>query len=193
MYIVRDNIRQSTVLEMLLSHDPDEGWFIVSPLLLTLPVGPFVAVAEFLDAGEYSPYLLQNYRIDIGLQDITTPCAKATQILSSAMVYHAAGKLQLRPLQDLALRKLRVLSPYPAAELLTVVDLIFMNVGAQNDVDIRQHLIKHLAENYENLQKHEPRRFRDLMARFPDLDVSVTARRAEAVRDEDDFLFMDDF
>ncbi|KAI9871572.1 MAG: hypothetical protein M1830_002732 [Pleopsidium flavum] len=190
--ISKENVKQSPLLKSLLSYQPSEGWCIMSPVLSRFHAKAFEAVVEYLNGAEYTPRLLNDGKADVRLENITTNSAKAAQVLNSGILYCMAGKLQLRAMKDLALRKLRVLSPYPPSMFIPIVGLVFQHGCARDDVEIRELLVEHIAEDYWELQKKEPRQFMEVMTTFPELDASVTARRAKGPKREVAFIKIED-
>lgn len=175
---------QSPLLKKLISYDLSEGWSIMSPALSRFDSKAFEAVVEFLKTAEYTPRFLDENKASRRLENITTQSAKAAHVLNSRILYCIAGKIELQAMQNPILRKLKVLSPYPPSEFITIAGLIFQQGSVGDDEEIRQLLLKYMAEHYWQLQKKEPRQFMEVKTFFPELDASVTTRRAKGTKGE---------
>jgi len=164
----------------------------MSPVLLRFHSKAFEAVVEFLNSAEYTPRLVNENKADVCLENVKTQTARAAQVLNSGILYCMAGKIQVQAMQDLVLRKLRVLKPYPPSEFIAIVGLVFQHGSARNDGEIRQLLIDYIAEHYWDLQKKEPKQFMEVMTTFPELDAGVTARRVKGPKREMAFIKIED-
>ena len=141
----RAGLDTSPLLAKLLTHHPENGWYIMSPMLSSIDANDFQPVGEYIDRREYHPNILDDGTVHVRLEGDLTPEMLRHQIVRCGTVYQIAQMLQMPGLQDLAFRKLKALAPhYRPLEVLTVIESLF-EIGG---VGIRQYLTKHVADHY---------------------------------------------
>ena len=141
----RAGLNTSPLLSKLLTHHPQNGWYIMSPMLSSIDANDFQPVGEYIDRREYHPNILDDGTVHVRLEGDLSPEMLRHQIVRCGTVYQIAQMLQIPGLQDLAFRKLKALAPhYQPLEVLTVIELLF-EIGG---VEIRRYLVEHVAANY---------------------------------------------
>ena len=141
----RAGLDTSPLLAKLLTHHPENGWYVMSPMLSSIDANDFQPVGEYIDRREYHPNILDDGTVHVRLEGDLTPEMLRHQVVRCGTVYQIAQMLQMPGLQDLAFRKLKALAPhYRPLEVLTVIELLF-DIGG---VEIRRYLTKHVADNY---------------------------------------------
>ena len=156
----RSGLDASPLLSKLLTHHPENGWYIMSPMLSALDADAFRPVGEYIDRREYHPNILDDGTAHVRLEGDLTPAMLHYQVLRCGTVYHVAHTLAMPGLQDLAFRKLRALAPhYQPLEILTVVELLF-DIGTR---EMRHYLTQHVAENYWSIVLAETKKMADVM------------------------------
>ena len=143
----RAGLSTSPLLSKLLSHHPQNGWYIMSPMLSSIDANDFQPIGEYIGRREYHPNILDDGTVHVRLQGDLTPEMLRHQVVRCGTIYRIAQMLEMPGLQDLAFRKLKALAPqYQPLEILTVIELLF-EIG---DLEIRQYLMKHVADHYWN-------------------------------------------
>ena len=153
----------SALLSRLVAEDADNGHYVMSPLLSSLDADVFQPIAEFLDRREYRPNILDEGTEWVRLEADFTPRERGQEIVRSGVVYDLARMLEIRDLQDLAFRKLKVLGgvaeSVPPLAILSVIEQVFESA---ND-DLRQYLIRFTADEYWPLIMAETEKMAEIM------------------------------
>lgn len=124
---------RSPFFSRLVSHDRAEGFYIMSPLLSTVAPEDFKVIAEFLDRGEYQPYLIAGGTDSARLENINTNAERSEQLHHSAIHYCLGQQFELTNFQLLVFRKVNALGFYPAFELLSTVHMIYREGPPDNE------------------------------------------------------------
>lgn len=166
----RSGLDASPLLSKFLTHHPENGWYIMSPMLSSLDANDFQPVGEYIDRREYQPNILDEGTIHVRLEGYLDPEMLRHEIVRCGTIYLVAQKLEMPGLQDLAFRKLKALaSHYQALEILTVIELLFQ-IGSP---EVRQYLTQHVADHYWNLILAETERMVETMRANVDLAKAV--------------------
>ena len=157
----RAGLDTSPLLSKLLTHHPENGWYIMSPMLSSIDANDFQPVGEYIDRREYHPNILDDGTVHVRLEGDLTPEMLRHQIVRCGTIYQIAQMLEMPGLQDLAFRKLKALAPhYQPLEVLTVIESLF-EIGG---VEIRRYLMKHVAENYWTFVLSETEKMVEVMS-----------------------------
>ena len=193
--INKAGIDDSPLLARLMSFDDKIGFYVMAPVLSSLSPLDFEPVAQYLDRGDYHPDLLNRDTKSPSLEDIDSFDDRAYQLLRCGTIYSIAHKVELPELQSLAIRKLKVLQPYPAFEFLKVVGMIMHN--GKSDVEgLRPFVVQYLAEHYSELVKEETQKMieitdgnarlaGELFHKLSDMRKSKSGRDGETVGEEE--------
>ncbi len=144
----RSGLDASPLLSRLLTHHPENGWYIMSPKLSSLDAENFRPIVEYIDRREYHPNILDDHTPHVRLEGDLSPEMLRHEVVRCGTIYQVAQMLEMPGLQDLVFRKLKALTPvYEALEMLTVIELLF-DIGSP---EIRQYLTQHVADHYWTL------------------------------------------
>ncbi len=144
----RSGLDASPLLSKLLTHHPENGWYIMSPQLSSLDAENFRPIGEYIDRREYHPNILDDHTPHVRLEGDLNPEMLRHEVVRCGTIYQVAQMLEMPGLQDLVFRKLKALTPhYRALEMLTVIELLF-DIGSP---EIRQYLTQHVADHYWTL------------------------------------------
>lgn len=181
----RSGLDASPLLSNFLTHHPENGWYIMSPMLSSLDANDFQPIGEYIDRREYQPNILDEGTIHVRLEGYLDPEMLRHEIVRCGTIYLVAQKLEMPGLQDLAFRKLKALaSHYQALEILTVIELLFQ-IGSP---EVRQYLTQHVADHYWNLILAETERMVETMRANVDLAKAVFGK----LSGQDDKVKMED-
>ena len=168
--VKRGGLDASPLLLNLLTHHPENGWYIMSPMLSSLDADDFRPIGEYIDRREYYPNILDDHTAHVRLEGDLLPEVLRQQVVRCATIYQVAQMLEMPGLQDLAFRKLKALTPhYQALEILTVVELLF-DMGSP---EVCQYLTQHVADHYYNLMLAETERAVKVMTANAELASGV--------------------
>ena len=171
--VQRSGLDASPLLSSLLRHHPEDGWYIMSPMLSSLEADIFKPISEYLDRREYYPNILDDGTVHVRFEGDLNPETLHDQIVRCGTIYQVAKTLEMPGLQDLAFRKLKALeSHFEAPEILTVVELLF-DIGSPG---IRQYLTQHVASHYYSLVLAETEKTVEIMRTNEDLAKGVYER-----------------
>ena len=144
----RSGLDASPLLSKLLTHHPENGWYIMSPKLSSLDAENFRPIGEYIERREYHPNILDDHTPHVRLEGDLIPEMLRHEVVRCGTIYQVAQMLEMPGLQDLVFRKLKALTPhYQALEMLTVIELLF-DIGSP---EIRQYLTQHVADRYWDL------------------------------------------
>lgn len=158
----RSHLDISPLLNSLIASHPDNGWYVMSPLLSQLHADDFYPVGEYLTRGEYDPNILNDGTDFVRLEGALKRDELGNQAVRCAVIYSTAQVLELPGLQDLAFRKLKALEnmeTHQAIALLTVVEMIFDKANE----DLRQYLVQYMADHYWDLNLAETAKMAEIM------------------------------
>ena len=170
----RRNLDVSPLLSRLLTHHPENGWYVMCPMLSSLNVGDFHPVGQYLERGEYHPNILDEATDFPRLEGTLTVDGRGHEVVRCGTIYSMAHLLELPSLQDLAFRKLKVLvlNPFPALAFLLAVEIIFELARP----DMRRFLVEYFAQNYWNLVLAETTKLVDLLKLHDELANGIFKR-----------------
>ena len=158
--VKRGGLDTSPLLSKLLTHRPEDGWYIMSPMLSSIDANDFQPVGEYIDRREYHPNILDDGTVHVRLEGDLSPEMLRFQVVRCGTIYQTATMLEMPGLQHLAFQKLKALSPhYRPLEILTVTELLF-GIGGQQ---ICQHLTQHVADHFWNLVLTETEKTAEVM------------------------------
>ena len=138
----------------MLTYHLDHGWYVMAPILSQLNKDDFFPVGQYLERGEYDPNILDEGTDWVRLVSNVSGRNAATEVMRCATIYDIAGKLEIAGLLDLAFRKLKTLAknePHQASAILGAVDVVFKYAKP----NMKQYLVKYLAEQFWNLMTEE--------------------------------------
>lgn len=143
----RSRLNASPLLSSLATYHPENGWYLMSPMLSSLDPGDFFPIGQYLERGEYDPNILDEGTDWVRLERDLTDYQGGQEIIRCGTIYSTAQMLELPRLQDLAFRKLKALSKRAILQpfaILCVIELVF----ASGREDLRQYLVRYFADNY---------------------------------------------
>lgn len=181
--VKRGGLHASPLLSKLLMHHPQNGWYIMSPMLSALDADDFRPIGEYIDRGEYHPNILDENTAHVRLEGDLTPEMLRHQVVRCGTVYHVAHMLEMPGLEDLTFRKLKGLTPhYQALEMLTVTELLF----GTGSPEVRQYLTQHVADHFWKLVLAETAKMAEVMGANEELARGVHGKLSgrELLEDE---------
>jgi len=162
----------SSLLSGLAINHPDNGWYVMSPMLSSIDPDDFFPVGQYLARGEYNPNLLDDNTEWVRLERELEGDTRNEEVIRCGKIYCTAQKLEVSGLQDLAFRKLKALAkdtPYEAFAILCVTALAF-TIGNE---DLRQYLVRYLAEHFMEMIPVAGEKLVEVMTSDGDLQRSV--------------------
>ncbi len=166
----RKGLDASPLLSKLLTHHPENGWYIMSPMLSSINANDFQPVGEYVDRREYHPNIVDEGTVHVRFEGDLDRELLRHEVVRCGTIYQIARMLEIPGLQDLAFRKLKALAPYhQALEILTVIELLF-EIGSP---EIRRYLTQHVADHYWNIVLVETERTVEVMSANEDLAKGV--------------------
>lgn len=168
--VKRSGLDVSPFLSNLVTCHPENGWYIMSPVLSSLEAIDFQPIGEYIDRREYYPTILDDGTVHVRLEGDLNPEMLRYQVVRCGTIYDVAQTLEMPGLQHLVFRKLRALAPhYQAVDILIVTELLF-EVGSP---EVRQYLTQHVADHYWSLVRAETERMVEVMVANEDLAKGV--------------------
>lgn len=164
------SIKASPLLSKHLSYSVADGSYIMIPALSQMKASDFDSVSEFLHRGEYHPKILFADTPFVHLEKTSAHSGSEehneNEIYHCGVIYCMARKLELQALQDLAVRKLKVLAVFFGelkCVLLEVVELVYGRGGAEQDKDLDEWMVGQLAEHFLGLMRAETIMFLEIL------------------------------
>ena len=158
--VKRTGLDASPLLSKLVTYHPENGWYIMSPMLSSLAANDFKPIGEYIDRGEYRPNILDDGTVHVRLEGDLNPEMLRVEVVRCGIIYQIAEILEMPGLQDLAFRKLKALQPYhQPLEILTVIELLY-DIGSP---ELRQYLTQHVADGFWNLVRAEHGKMEEVM------------------------------
>ncbi|TKA76247.1 hypothetical protein B0A49_03098 [Cryomyces minteri] len=142
----------------------------------------FEPVADWLNHGEYHPFLVDDGTPFVHLQGLILRLQKADEVLRCGLTFAIAGQVELAELQELAVRKLRALHPYAPLQILQTAQVVFKAACGPHRADaaMRALLEDHLVDAFYDLMRDEPGSLHMVMTEHAALAERVHARLAVA-------------
>ena len=168
----RSAIDASSLLSSLAIYHPEDGWYVMSPMLSNLDPNDFYPVGQYLERGEYDPNLLDENTEWVRFERELTSYARSQEVVRCGTIYLIAQRLELPGLQALAFRKLKVLAKhesYQPLAILCVIEVVF----ASGKEDLRQYLVHYLADNYWDIVLAETKKAAEVMQKNDELAKGV--------------------
>lgn len=170
--VKRSGLNASPLLKNFVVHNPENGWYVMSPMPSNLNADSFLPVGQYLERGGYDPNILDEGKEYDRLEMELTEPERGAEVVRCATIYSIAQMLELPGLQILAFRKLKALAkwePHQPFAVLCVVDLVFEKV----DEDLRQYLVQYLAGHYWDLVLAETVKLPEVMKENEELAKRV--------------------
>ncbi|KAK5015330.1 hypothetical protein BJ546DRAFT_1070412 [Cryomyces antarcticus] len=182
--VVKARIERHAYLSYGIEWSDKHGYFISNPTLSAIEPELFEPVADWLNHGEYHPFLVDDGTPFAQLQGLASRVHKADEVLRCGLTFAIAGQVELAELQDLAVRKLRALHPYAPLQILQAAHVVFKAPCGPHraDVAMRSLLEDHLVDAFYDLMKDEPANLHMVMTEHAALAERVHARLAAAAR-----------
>lgn len=165
----RGGLDASPPLSKLLTHHPENGWYIMSPMLSSIDANDFRPVGEYIDRREYHPNILDDGTVHVRLEGDLSPENVRQEVLRCCTIYQLAQMLEMPGLQHLVFRKLKALARTPMKEMLVVIESLFQ-VGS---LEVREFLTRHVAEHCWDLVLAETERMVEVMSANGELAKGV--------------------
>ncbi|KAI4272459.1 MAG: hypothetical protein L6R38_006594 [Xanthoria sp. 2 TBL-2021] len=151
--------------------------YIWSPWLSAISADDFRPVAEFVESGEYHPYIIDAGTDGAHLAGVSNMLDKKTEVLKCGVVYTLAHQFNMPKLQALVISKLKTLQPYPAEELIAMTELAFgLGLGEEKGLD--KLVVSYIVDHYFDLSAKATSLFNKLLTADGDLRNQVFATMA---------------
>ncbi|KAI4223556.1 MAG: hypothetical protein L6R36_005325 [Xanthoria steineri] len=158
--------------------------YIMSPRLSAISADDFRPVAEFIESGEYHPYMIDAGTDRACLAGVLSMRDKKAEVLKCGIIYMLAYQFNMPRLQALVISKLKTLQPFPAEELIAMTELAFgSGLGEEDGLD--KVVISYIVEHYFDLATEATPTFNQLLASNSDLRNQVFARMAGGSKPSD--------
>lgn len=158
----RSSLDISPLLKSLIAYHPDNGWYVMSPVLSQLDPADFLPIGQYLTRREYDPNILDDGTDFVRLEGDLSDPERGVEVVRCGIIYNTAQMLELPGLQDLAFRKLKALErqeAHQAFAILTIVEMVFERA----DEDLRLYLVQYMAEHYWDLVLAETTKIAEVM------------------------------
>ncbi|KAL8998088.1 MAG: hypothetical protein Q9169_002781 [Polycauliona sp. 2 TL-2023] len=151
--------------------------YIWSPWLSTISADDFRPVAEFVESGEYHPYIIDAGTERAHLTGISNVQDKEVEILKCGVIYTLACQFEMPKLQALVISKLKTLEPYPAEEFIAMSNLAFgSDLNEEDGLD--KLIVSYIADNFFDLVAQATQSFNKLLTANGNLMTQVCAMKA---------------
>ncbi|KAL8643839.1 MAG: hypothetical protein Q9226_008089 [Calogaya cf. arnoldii] len=180
------NVKSSSLAEaspLLASHyqDNNSDPYIWTPWLSAISGDDFRPVAEFVESGEYHPYIIDAGTDRAHLAGVSKVQDQKMELLRCGVVYTLARQFKMPKLQALVISKLKTLEPYPAEELIAITALAFgSGLGGEDGLD--KLVVDYIVDHYYSLANEATSRFTQLLRDNGDLSNQVFAMMASKHR-----------
>ena len=124
--------------------------YIMTPWLTAISADDFRPIAEFVESGEYHPYIIDAGTDRAHLAGVSNVQDKKTEVLKCGVVYTLARQFNMPKLQALVISKLRTLQPYPAEELIAMTELAFGS-GLREEDGLDKLVVSYIAVSRRSL------------------------------------------
>ncbi|KAL8980712.1 MAG: hypothetical protein Q9205_004286 [Flavoplaca limonia] len=158
-------------------HGSTGDCYIMTPWLTTISADDFRLIVEFVESGEYHPYIIDAGTDRAHLAGVSNVEDKKMEVLKCGVVYTLARQLNMPKLQALVISKLRTLQPYPAEELIAMTDLAFGS-GLSEEDGLDKLLVSYIAGHYFDLSTAATSLFNKLLTANGHLRSQVFAMMA---------------
>lgn len=124
--------------------------YIMTPWLTAISADDFRPIADFVESGEYHPYIIDAGTDRAHLAGVSNVQDKKTEVLRCGAVYTLARQFNMPKLQALVISKFRTLQPYPAEELIAMTELAFGS-GLSEEDGLDKLVVSYIAVSYLSL------------------------------------------
>ena len=165
----------SPLIKSLVAHHPEDGWYVMSPMLSALNGDDFLPIGQYLTRREYDPTLINDGTTYARLEVQTSKRRLSDEVVRCAMIYANAQMLQLPGLMDLAFRKLKALENmelHHAFAILVVAEMIFHKA----DEGFKGYLVRYLADHFWDVVLAETTKIAEIMRDNEELAEGVFGR-----------------
>ena len=108
--ITRGSLSASALLSRQAAYHTESGWYLRSPLLSSLDPDDFAPIHQYLKDGDYASIILDRGKHSMRLERELNNYQRSQEIVRCGTIYSTAQLLEIAALQDLARRKLKVLT-----------------------------------------------------------------------------------
>ncbi|KAL8786680.1 MAG: hypothetical protein Q9213_002615 [Squamulea squamosa] len=158
-------------------HSSKDGLYIMTPWLSAISATDFRPIAEYIESGEYHPYIIDAGTDGAHLAGLCNDQDKKIEVLKCGVVYTLAHQFDMPKLQTLVISKLRTLQPYPAKELITMTELAFGS-GLDGSDGLDELVVDYIVDKYFELSMAVTARFNQLLSANDALRNQVFAKMA---------------
>lgn len=169
-------LEQSDLLQSLIKYEKGEA-YIMCPLLSGMDPLGFQSVAEYLRLGEYDPSLLYEGSDQARLDKVNTR-RRRTQIMEQFGELFQMGKhLQLSGLQDLVVRKFRVLTPQASNHNFLTAACHFYRDGWPSNLDLHDFVVAYFAQEHFQIWASQSNRYLEFCVEQGPLEIEIQRKR----------------
>ncbi|KAL8911814.1 MAG: hypothetical protein Q9171_003082 [Xanthocarpia ochracea] len=171
------NLKEASPVLASYYRDGKDGSYIMAPWLLAISAGDFRPVAEFVESGEYHPYLIDAGTDRAHLAGVSKMEDKKMEVLKCGVIHTLARQCKMPRLQALVISKLKSLQPFPAEELIAMSELAFgSGLGEEDGLD--RLVVNYIVDHYFVLPDVATSRLNQLLAAKDELGRQVFAMMA---------------
>ncbi|KAL8767806.1 MAG: hypothetical protein Q9209_005800 [Squamulea sp. 1 TL-2023] len=158
-------------------HSSKDGLYIMTPWLSAISATDFRPIAEFIESGEYHPYIIDAGTDSAHLAGLCNIQDQKIEVLKCGVVHTIAHQFDMPKLQALVISKLKTLQPYPAEELIAMTELAFgSGLGKEDGLD--ELVVNYIVDKYFELSMAATARFNQLLSANDTLKNQVFAKLA---------------
>ena len=181
--VSKAGFKQSDFLQSLIKYEKGEA-YIMSPLLSNINPSLFRKVADYMNTGEYYPVLLNETTARAWLEDTDTRGRRTATMEEFGDIYKLGEDLQLPGLQDLVIRKFRVLAPQADCDDFLAAARSFYSRGRPSDVNLHEFVVAHFAQEHNEFLEHQLESYVEFCEEHRELEMKIQRKRS-ANRDEE--------
>ncbi|KAL8799113.1 MAG: hypothetical protein Q9182_006147 [Xanthomendoza sp. 2 TL-2023] len=164
---------KSPVLATAIQYSP-AGSYMMAPWLSDISADEFRFVVEYINSGEYHPYIMDAGTDGAHLAEVLTAQAKKEEVLKCGAIHVLAHRFDMPALQTLIISKLKVLQPFPEREFLAMTQLAF-GTGLSGRDGLDKLVVDYMVDHFYELMKIAIDQVKDLLATKPQLGRQVFA------------------
>ncbi|MCJ1250964.1 hypothetical protein MMC30_008194 [Trapelia coarctata] len=174
--VPKAGLKQSDLLQSLIECENGEA-YIMSPLLSSIDPLRFKSVAEYLDYGEYVPSLLNEGSSKARLDIVGDRGRRSAAMEQCSIVFKMGEDLQLSGLQDLVVRKFRVLTPEADDDDFVLAAGRFNSEGRPSNPDLHEFMVARFAQEHFSIWIHRSTLYRQFCLKHRALEIEIQRKR----------------
>ncbi|KAL8802624.1 MAG: hypothetical protein Q9223_006535 [Gallowayella weberi] len=164
---------KSPVLATHTQYSP-AGCYMMAPWLSDISADEFRFIVEYINSGEYHPYIMDAGTDEAHLAGVLTAQAKKEEVLKCGAIHVLAHRFDMPALQALVISKLKALQPFPEREFLAISQLAF-GTGLRDKDGLDKLVIDYMVDHFYDLMRTAVDQVKDLLTTKQQLGRQVFA------------------